>query len=330
MRKFTIGVAALALIATACTSDGATGTTSTPSVAPEAPVATTVPETTSPTTSVPASTTTVDPTALILEFTGLSPLLNDAHYEGWVIVGGEPVSIGKFNVDAEGQVTRLDGRVTDSFSTGVDLSTVTSVVITIEPAFDDDTVPADTHILAGDLVDGSADLSVAHPAALGSDYLDVAGKYFLGTPTNGNGTDELSGIWFINREPRGPSLKLPELPDGWNYESWVVIDGVPLTGGTFRSPAEPDDAAPFSGSEPGPEFPGEDYLANAPGGVVLPTDLSGAGVVISIEPSPDDDVAPFALKPLVGAVPAGAADHTDYELENAATAFPAGTAARGA
>jgi hypothetical protein len=328
MRRIAIGVAALALLAAACSSDGGSDTTSLPSVAADAPATTTVPETPQ-TTAAPAPTTTIDPTALVLEFTGLPPLLNEVHYEGWAIVGGEPVSIGKFNVDASGQVVRLDGRETDSFSTGLDLATVTSVVITIEPAFDDDTIPSETHVLAGDLIDGTADLSVAHPAALGSDYLDAVGTYFLGTPTNGSGTDELSGIWFINREPRGPSVLLPDLPPGWNYESWVVIDGVPLTGGTFRSPAGPDDAAPFSGPEPGPEFPGEDYLENAPDGVVLPTDLSGASVVISIEPSPDDGVAPFALKPLVGTVPAGAADHTDYELENAATSFPTGAATGG-
>jgi hypothetical protein len=48
--------------------------------------------------------------------------------------------------------------------------------------------------------------------------------------------------------------------------------------------------------------------------------------VISIEPDPDDDPAPFTLKPLVGAIPASADSYTNYELENAADAFPTGTA----
>ena len=94
--------------------------------------------------------------------------------------------------------------------------------------------------------------------------------------------------------------------------------------------AAADDAAPFSGPEPGPPFPGEDYLVNAPDGVTLPTDLSGATIVISVEPDPDDAVSPFVLKPLVGRIPeAGVTDHVSYELGNNAVDLPAGLATLG-
>ena len=66
----------------------------------------------------------------------------------------------------------------------------------------------------------------------------------------------------------------------------------------------------------GPNYPGEDFLVNAPDGLEFPTDLRGAAVVISIEPSPDDSAAPFFLKPLFDQVPEDATDHTVIEMDN--------------
>ena len=90
-----------------------------------------------------------------------------------------------------------------------------------------------------------------------------------------------------------------------------------------------DDAAPFSGPGDGPPFPGEDYVANAPDGLSFPTDLSGMVLVVSIEPNPDNDPAPFMYKPLVVALPSGALDHVNYDLTNqVSSTFPAGTVSR--
>ena len=87
-----------------------------------------------------------------------------------------------------------------------------------------------------------------------------------------------------------------------------------------------DVADPFSGAEGGPPFPGEDFLVNAPAGIVFPTDLAGGTAVISIEPDPDDASGPFTLKPLVGSIPADATDHTTYSMGNNAAGFPTGSA----
>lgn len=122
-------------------------------------------------------------------------------------------------------------------------------------------------------------------------------------------------------------LSLPTLPTGWKYEGWAVIGGQPVTSGKFTAVDEADESAPYSGPDPGPPFPGEDYLENAPAGLTFPTDLSGGTAVISVEPDPDDDTAPFALKPLVYQFPDPAQDHVTYDMDNqAATAFPSGTA----
>ena len=46
-----------------------------------------------------------------------------------------------------------------------------------------------------------------------------------------------------------------ELPAGWTYEGWTVIDGTPVTTGTFLAVDQSDNAAPFSGTVRTPNFP---------------------------------------------------------------------------
>jgi hypothetical protein len=305
-------VLAIGLIAAAC-SNGEAGdeTTTTTTVAPT----TTTPTTTTTEAMVPE---------LTLDVTGFPELANGAHYENWAIIDGEAVSAGKFNV-VDGVIVDLDGASISGFPLA-GLDAATTIVVTIEPAGDSDAVPSDTHFVAGDVVDGSAELTIEHPAAIGSDFADAEGTVLLATPTNGDGTDELSGIWFLALPGPTASLDLPELPAGWTYEGWAVIDGIPVTSGTFLDTAAADDAAPFSGPETGPPFPGEDFLVNAPEGVTLPTDLSGATIVVSVEPFPDDGQEPFALKPLIGQAADPATDHESYELANNAVDLPRGTA----
>ena len=240
---------------------------------------------------------------------GWPELANGAHYEGWLIINGIPVSTGRFNV-VDGAVQDLDGNSVDHFSVDADTTSATVVVISIEPADDTDPAPSDTHILAGDVVDGTANLTIAHPAALGTDFGDAAGEFVLATPTDGDRTNnEFSGVWFLSFPGPTAGLDLPELPAGWTYEGWTVIDGMPVTTGTFLAVDESDDSAPYSGTVRTPSFPGEDYLQNAPEGLTFPTNLSGATVVISVEPLVEDNPLPFALKLLAGPVP------TDAELE---------------
>ncbi|GAB5519845.1 MAG: hypothetical protein RhofKO_20960 [Rhodothermales bacterium] len=268
-------------------------------------------------------------TRLELSISGLDPLTNGFHYEGWAIVDGQPVTTGKFNVNADGRYTDLNGReISNTFEVDRDISTATAVVLTIEPAGDTDTVPAATKYLGGDLRSGSASLSVAHGSSLGDTYANAAGTYILATPTDGPNSDETSGIWFLDPSSGMPvaGLDLPTLPDGWAYEGWVVIDGSPVTTGTFTSVDTADDAAPFSGPNAGPNYPGEDFLMNAPAGLSFPVDLSGRTAVISIEPMPDDSPAPFTLKPLAGPIPSGAQPMTPYTVDNNASSFPTGSA----
>ena len=271
-----------------------------------------------------------DDKTLALSFSGLDPLANGFHYEGWAIIDGSPVSTGKFNVNSNGDLVDLDGKVIENgeFDTDVDLSGATAIVLTIEPANDTDLVPTDTHYLAGSVSDLSATLTVGHAAALGDNFAGASGKYILATPTDGGDTNERSGIWFVELSSGGlqAGLELPTLPAGWVYEGWGVINGTPVTTGRFIGAAGADQAAPYSGSEAGPPFPGEDFLLDAPTGLTFPTDLAGATGVIPIEPDPDDSTGPFTLKPVAGGIPGDANDHVTYELGNNAVGFPSGTA----
>lgn len=268
---------------------------------------------------------------LRLSFNGLDPLTNGFHYEGWAVIGGSAETTGKFNVGATGAIVDLNGSAiaNGEFDTGLDLEIASTFILTIEPNGDTDSVPSSTHIVSGDFSGGIANLKIGHGSSLGDDFTGATGVYILATPTNGADSDENSGIWFL--DPSGAAfvagLTLPTLPAGWLYEGWAVINGTPVTSGTFASVSGVDDDDPFSGVEAGPPFPGEDYLVNAPAGLSFPTDLAGMTAVISIEPSPDSDPGPFTLKPLVGQIPAGAISGTVYSMDNNAIASsPSGTA----
>ncbi len=274
------------------------------------------------------STTNPGPqtSTLKLNITGLSDLGSSANYEGWLILpNGNAVSTGIFTVDANGKMSKTEFEVD-----ATNLSDATKFVLTVEPNPDSDKNPSATHILAGDFSNKNASLSVANGAALGDDFSGSAGKYILATPTNGADTDEKSGIWFLDISSGSPAmgLTLPTLPSGWKYEGWVVINGVPVSTGTFTSVNVVDDAAPFSSTMAGPPFPGEDFLVNAPSGLTFPTNIAGGKAVISIEPDPDNSNKPFLLKPLVGMIPSDAADHVNYSMGKNLSSFPSGTASR--
>ena len=254
---------------------------------------------------------------LNMEITGLEDLGSDFAYEGWIIVNGQAVSSGVFEVDASGNMSKTSFEVSLS-----DLNAASTYVLTIEPSPDSDPDPSSVHILAGDFDGASASLSVAHSAALGNDFMASIGGYILATPTDGGSdTNENSGVWWLDPTAGpGAGLDLPVLPAGWSYEGWAVVDGTPISTGRFISVTGADDSNIYSStSAAGPPFPGEDLLMNAPGGLAFPTDLTGKTVVISVEPQPDNSTAPFLLKPLVGVVPVDAIDHTPYQMTNNAS-----------
>ena len=229
-------------------------------------------------------------TTLSVDLNGLEPLGSDYVYEGWVIVSGAPVSTGRFDV--------VTGTTTYDFEIdSADAAAAAMFVLSIEPMTGDDPAPADTKILGGAFTSGVATLTIDHMAALGDDLSTAAGGYILETPsTSAITADYNQGVWFLDPAGGpGPSLTLPTLPAGWQYEGWVADSSGAVSTGTFTavSGADSDGAGPEAGADMGPPFPGQDFIT--PARVLGATDA----VVISIEPDPDNSPMPFSLKPLV-------------------------------
>jgi len=175
--------------------------------------------------------------------------------------------------------------------------------------------------------DGSVELSFP------MDFTGSEGNFILATPTNGADTDETSGIWFLALGEEGPEtgLTLPALAAGWVYEGWVVSNGTPLTSGRFNNVAAKDFFDGFSGEEEGPEFPGEDYLVNAPEGFEFPLELADGETIAVISVEPDIEgvdptgVGPFQVKVLLGEIAEEAADHENIALSLDTNTVPAGS-----
>ncbi len=258
-------------------------------------------------------------TLLQLKFTGLEDLGPGWVYEGWVIVEDQPVSSGRFTVDADGRPSAA------SFLVPVEREEVDAFVLTIEPDPDPDPAPSATHLLGGDFRGRKAKLRTAHPAALGSNFRRARGDYILNAPSGASlSAPYTHGIWWLDPAAGpGPSLNLPALPTGWVYEGWVVGAGGPISTGTFTAvaAADSDGAGPASGPDPAPPFPGQDF-------VNPPIDLTtGYAAVISIEPYPDNSAAPFTLKPLVdGNIDDPGAPGVAQAMDNNARSFPTGVA----
>ena len=335
-RSLALGVAAVLALA-ACGSDGDTSADdeaaeTAAAGADEAVAPTTVgqPTPTEPpatdvatTTNAPVTTVEVVPEPVVtLAFAGLPALGPDAVYEGWAIIDAARVSTGRFVVDEAGIVNDEAGVPIDHFR--VDATGAATFVLTIEPKVDPDPAPSSTHLLAGDIVDGTADLSISHPAALGTDFSTAAGSVEVAVPTaRGLAGAETAGAWFFTNG--GSSLTLPQLPAGWAYEGWIVFDGQPVTTGRFTDPNGADNFNGFSGDGGSPATPGEDFIRNAPEGLQFPRSVGGTTAVISVEPDPDDSTVPFALKPLVGEIPAGAARLSEHDLGLNLEGIPTGT-----
>ncbi len=256
----------------------------------------------------------------------LAPL-EGALYEVWVIDGKRKLSAGKFNVGATGKLVTPAGRPA-SFVSAADPSEADAIAVTIEPSPDPRRAPSSVIVLMG-MPSGDA-ARLRFPINLSR----ISGNFILATPTDDAMTNETAGVWFLRiADGMKPSLNLPKLPAaGWVWEGWGVTQKTPLTTGRFRSARGADRSSPFSGPNAGPPFPGEDFLRNLPRGISSPVNLSDGTSMIVVTLEPDirgkdpTGKKPFAIKPLVAAVAAGARDHASIRLRRDLSTVPSGTA----
>jgi hypothetical protein len=252
--------------------------------------------------------------------------LEDSFYEVWAIHGDRKISAGSFNVAEDGTLVDGFGHRVRFFSRR-NPARADALVVTIEPLPDPEPGPSGIAILSGSPRRDFARLQFP------VDLSEAGGSFILATPTDEDSANETAGVWFLDPDPApGPSLQLPELPDGWTWEGWGVTQDTPLSSGRFSSAAGPDESSQFSGPIPGPPFPGEDFLSNLPGSVNPPVNLADGSsmIVLTVEPDLDGSdptgAGPFSIKPLLRAVPAGAADHQPLELMIDLSTVPSGRA----
>lgn len=153
-----------------------------------------------------------------------------------------------------------------------DLSDVVMVAITIQPPLDTEGAPvhgedgfggdAPPHIPAGALGDFTGGLSSAAGPTLGNSFTDAAGVYLLD-----HGHVHFPGA---------------ELPAGWAYETWTIIDGVPSSRGRFGGAEGGEGHDEHDHDTPAPEAGKVAALQH----LVPSTDLHGGALLITIEPAP--------------------------------------------
>ena len=266
-------------------------------------------------------------------------------YEGWAVLGGIPISTGKFRIDDTtnpASVTNVlgtrvygtvDGALFGPANTGLGglfpfIVSATHFFVTIEPELDINFVPSDNVVMAGPIVNANADLTFTGDLDTGvpanPDLTAAAGNaaFFAATgpgiPTN--------GVWFtpVPMQPGG-GLTLPVPFGNWTYEGWVeeIATGVRYSTGKFLDAGFPDlDAATSltrGGANIGLDGPGEEFLEAA---TINDADVlnlvSGDWVaLVTIEPCSDNSFLPSPLRILAEPIPTDAV--------NAMTGFSAMT-----
>lgn len=240
---------------------------------------------------------------MVLNVSNLEVLPDGWIYEGWISSGGEVISTGQFQVDDNGTVKNLTIPVESA-----KLENAEKFIVTIESTTDNDPAPSTVKVMSGTFGQYEANLSTNDTDGIGSDLLPASfsGKYLIKAPTTAAIEDDTSGIWFIDNSGGNnmAGLSLPVLSSGWTYEAWVIIDGTPVSTGRFSLANAADDACNYCGPLAAPNFPGEDFIQNAPTGLSFPTNLSGETVVVTIEPQPDFSSEPSNIVILGSIIPA--------------------------
>lgn len=198
-----------------------------------------------------------------------------------------------------------------------DLHNVTAFFVTIESQSGEIATPGKTIILQTKKSSG-LNYDLSFPVDLGA----IAGSYQLSTPTNGDNSNETSGVWF---NPPA-SLGLTVAPEGWVYSAWLLYQKNYLLMGAFSDPKKADDLATYSGPRTAPAYPGEDFLTNNPTGITaFPLDLSDGKtkVIITLQPVVNNTEASrtyYDLPLLQATIAADAKPQTLYTMQATYTA----------
>jgi hypothetical protein len=271
-----------------------------------------------------------------LQISGLNALGDSAWYEAWI----NGYSLGLLHNNIE-KLYSLSSNVNLGY-----LQSALHILVTIEG----DTIQGNNKsiykIIAAKITANTGKFDVGNELILDFDFKTAQANYILDTPTDTLNTNLKRGIWFINLDTtfseikdstglvvgidtsieKKNGLELPELPEDWLYEGWVVFGSDTVSIGTFSNPIGSDNNSNFgAGLAGGYNFPGEDFINNPPPGVIFPVDLAGLEVFITIEPThPENAFKPFTLIPFKAIIPLNCEPEKNYLMENNVDTFPNG------
>jgi hypothetical protein len=273
-----------------------------------------------------------------LDLQGFEPLDGGLLYQAWAIqeLGGthyvgEPFLL--FNVDRSGHLldpvdsTTIRGPVLGPLPK----EELFGIAISIEFTQGEFVASSFSYLVGGKVEKGVAELELGHWTGMASDLSGMSGSFLLATLTDPDRAGEAAGVWFLDSSGSVPTpgLNLPDAQDGWDYEGWVVVGTDTLSTGKFSFAGGPDEGDRYCGGDPGPAFPGEDFLLNPPTGLTFPMDLRGAEVFVTLEPWERWDVrpeSPFFVRLLQAQIPQFAQPGQAYPMESLLHSLPKGTA----
>ncbi len=184
--------------------------------------------------------------------------------------------------------------------------------------------PSSRIMLMGRYSEASAVLNIS---AIAATFSNSKAVFTLDTPTDGPSTNETNGVWFVDSVSTTPvaGLDLPALYGGWIYEGWVQVNGQYLSTGRFTDPKKADLFNEYKGNLAGYNFPGEDFLQNAPTGFTFPLNLANAKVIVSIEykDGRTHGTTPF-LKVYEATLPGTPQSRVSYSLQSVNPVLPTG------
>jgi hypothetical protein len=258
--------------------------------------------------------------------------LDQGIYEAWAHSDtlSATDSLGTFQINPKGQLLTADkSPIKDNIlKSALAQEEISDFFITIEPDADTDEGPSPIKILEGKFINNSALIKFQ-----AVNVLNANGQYLLATPTDGQNTNETSGIWFVHLSESGttafPALTLKQTTNGFVYQGWIEREGKFLSTGRFDRSDFLDSSALY-GIKEGTDFgfPGEDFLANAPEDFTFPLNLADGktNVFISVEPNIEGvdptGEKPFQLRFLKATISQFAEPQKNYDLTLDILKFP--------
>ncbi|MHB0977432.1 MAG: hypothetical protein ACYC1U_09610 [Candidatus Aquicultorales bacterium] len=250
------------------------------------------------------------------------PRLEEGNYAAWAVVNDKTILIGQFNVSTKGKLVDLSGKETNTFKSGQNLAGAEQIFVTIEEKKVNGNGPSATRILAGSVDQQSASLKfpIDYSKSKGTCIVAV-----MAAPIRESAVPLKNGVWFVRLagDSIEKGLEIPNAPKGWYYEGWLSKgENKALRMGLFTKSDEADDFNGYSPSVPPPNFPGENFLQNAPSGYEFPLDVSGSDVWIALEPKVDTGDSPFPMKLFEKQLPDDVEARRNIEMDNKSDELP--------